>query len=48
MIISKVFYTYKQAEKFQNKLYGQYSKVEMISAPTYSQEGEYIWKCQVN
>jgi len=42
--ISKRFDTLKQAEGYQNKLYEQYNSVQLIQAPTFSEEGLYIWR----
>lgn len=43
-MITRVFATLKQAEVHQNKLYGQYGHVRLVSAPRFTEEGVYSWE----
>lgn len=36
--------TVKQAERFQNALYNKYDHVRLVTAPTFSLTGTYIWE----
>jgi len=42
--ITKVFDTLKQAEQFQNRLYDKYNHVRLVSSPTFSEDGTYVWE----
>lgn len=42
--ISKNYKTLKQAEKYQNWLYGRYDYVRLVSSPRWSEEGVYVWE----
>lgn len=42
--ISKRFKTIKQAEKYQNSLYSKFPYVRLLSAPLWSEDGQYIWE----
>lgn len=41
---SKYCKTLKQAERHQNSLYSKYPYVNLITFPTMSDEGLYIWE----
>jgi len=41
--ISKTYKTLAAAERYQNRLYGQYSIVRLIQSPLFSEDGLYIW-----
>jgi hypothetical protein len=42
--ITKVYKSLKQAESYQNRLYGKYNYVRLISSPLFSEEGKYVWQ----
>jgi hypothetical protein len=41
--ISKTYKTLAAAERYQNRLYGQYNIVRLIHYPLMSEDGLYIW-----
>jgi hypothetical protein len=43
MTITKQFTTLKQAESYLEKLYGIYNYVRLISYPSFSESGTYIF-----
>jgi hypothetical protein len=43
MTIAKTFDSLKQAERYQNRLYGKYDKVELVKSPMFSESGIYVW-----
>jgi hypothetical protein len=42
--IKKTYKTLAQAERYQNRLYGKYSSVQLVSFPRFSEDGQYIWE----
>ncbi len=44
MMIRKQYKTLKQAERYQNLLYGKWDSVQLVAAPLFSEDGVYIWK----
>lgn len=42
--ITKHFDTLKQAERYQNRLYGRYDKVRLVRSPRFSEAGTYVWE----
>lgn len=44
MIVSKLLSSLREAEKYQNRLYGMYDSVKLISSPLFSEEGIYRWE----
>ncbi len=45
-VITKYFKTRKQAERFQNSLYDKYDSVQLVRAPTFAEEGSYVWRVE--
>lgn len=43
-IVTRHFKTLSAAERFQNRLYNQYSRVRLMRSPRFEQ-GEYVWEC---
>ncbi len=43
MTIVKQFESLRQAEAYQNRLYGKHDSVKLVSSPTFSEEGQYVW-----
>jgi hypothetical protein len=43
-IVSKIFKTIKQAERYQNSLYNKFPYVCLITSPIWSEEGVYTWE----
>ena len=41
--ISHFFKSSRQASKFQQQLYSKYNSVELISFPSFSENGIYKW-----
>ena len=41
--IAKRFDTLRQAERFQNRLYGKYDRVTLVSSPRFGESGLYVW-----
>lgn len=41
--ITRTFDTMKQAEKFQEKLWNKYARIELVSFPMFSEAGKYVW-----
>lgn len=41
--IQKTFKTLRQAERFQDKLYGQYDYVRLVRSPMFTEGGVYVW-----
>jgi len=44
--ISKFFKSLFEVEKFQNKLYNEYNKVELVSFPHFSESGIYVFNVE--
>jgi hypothetical protein len=44
MMVSKYFKTLKQAETHQFRLYNRYDVVRLHSAPSFQEEGHYVWE----
>lgn len=44
--ITKYFSTMKDAERYQNRLYGRYHRVHLTSAPRFSEAGNYVWEVE--
>lgn len=42
--IKKYFDTLKQAEQYQNRLYGRYEQVRLVHSPIFTESGKYIWE----
>lgn len=42
--ITKNYKTLKQAESYQNRLYGQYNTVQLVKSPLWSEAGIYVWQ----
>lgn len=42
--ITKYFKTIKQAERYQNSLYGKLNYVVLVSFPLWGEEGQYTWE----
>ena len=43
-VIAKNFENLKQAERHQNKLYGEYEMVRLIRSPHFGESGTYVWE----
>jgi len=41
--ISRTLETLQQANRYQFKLYQQWDSVRLVSAPMFSEAGQYIW-----
>lgn len=44
--VTKTCKTLLDAEQQQDKLYGEYDSVQLISSPRFSENGRYIWEVQ--
>jgi hypothetical protein len=42
--ISKKFESIKKAESYQNRLYGKYNHVKLLTFPRFSESGIYVWE----
>jgi hypothetical protein len=42
--ITKWFATIKQAERYQMTLYSKWNFVNLLSAPRFSEDGNYTWQ----
>jgi hypothetical protein len=42
--INKTFKTFRQAERYQLRLYSQYDRVDLVRAPRFCEEGIYTWQ----
>ncbi len=42
--ITKTYETQKQAERYQNRLYGKYNTVRLVRWPRFTEAGKYTWE----
>jgi hypothetical protein len=42
--LTKHLKTLKQAERFQNHLYGRYEHVRLVRVPRFGEAGKYVWE----
>lgn len=42
--ITKQYKTLKQAERYQNRLYGKYNHVRLVQWPSFTEAGTYTWE----
>jgi hypothetical protein len=44
MTLAKHCTTLKQAEQYQNRLYGKYESVRLVRSPRFTEAGLYVWE----
>ena len=42
--ITKRYETMKQAERYQNRLYGKFGYVRLVRSPLSGESGDYVWE----
>ncbi len=42
--IRKIYQTLRQAENYQNRLYGKFDHVRLVKFPMFGESGIYVWE----